>query len=195
MGLAHDLLYIIASMSLHTEFKKTLIKQLQSELWIDNIHEVPKIQKVIVCSGIGSLATRKSIKDFTEVENNLKAITGQKPVLILSKKAVSNFKLRENMPVMLKVTLRGERAYDFIERLVHFVLPRVRDFSWLNEKSCDKGGNLSFGFKDFGVFPEVNVDNLTLAAGVQVTIVPSSSNKVHSLALCKKLGLIFKTNN
>jgi large subunit ribosomal protein L5 len=92
----------------------------------------------MVCCGIGSLHTRKGIKDFTEIENNLKAITGQKPVLINAKKSVSNFKLREGSPVMLKVTLRREKAYDFIEKLVHFVLPRVRDFNGLNEKSFDK---------------------------------------------------------
>lgn len=180
------------TMSLHTEFKKTISKKLQWDLWLKNVHEVPKLTKVIVCCGIGSLATRKWVKDFSEVENNIKAITGQKPVLINAKKSVSNFKLREWMPVMLKVTLRWERAYDFIERLVHFVLPRVRDFSGLNEKSFDKLGNISFGFKDVSVFPEINVDNLTLAAWLQVTIVPTSSDKVQSLAFIKSLWLIFK---
>lgn len=179
-------------MSLYEDYKKTLVKQLQQELWLANIHQVPKLDKVMVVCGIGSLHTRKGVKDFSEVENNLKAITGQKPVLINAKKSVSNFKLREGSPVMLKVTLRKERAYDFIERLVHFVLPRVRDFSGLNEKSFDKGGNLSFGFKDFGVFPEVNVDNLTLAAGLQVTIVPTSGDKATSLAFAKKLWLLFR---
>lgn len=180
-------------MSLYTDFNKKIALALKKELWLDNVHQVPKVLKVLVCSWIGSLNTRKWVKDFSEVENNLKAITGQKPVMINSKKSVSNFKLREWTPVMLKTTLRGERALDFIERLVTFVLPRVRDFAWLNEKSFDKAWNLSIGFKDFGVFPEVNVDNLTLAAGLQVTIVPSSSDKNHSLALMKSLWLIFKT--
>lgn len=179
-------------MSLYQEFKKNISKKLQSDLWLKNIHEIPKLTKVVVCCGIGSLATRKWVKDFSEIENNIKAITWQKPVLINAKKSVSNFKLREWMPVMLKVTLRWERAYDFIERLVHFVLPRVRDFSWLNEKSFDKLWNLSFGFKDMSVFPEINVDNLTLAAGLQVTIVPTSSDKTQSLWFVKSLGLLFK---
>ena len=125
-------------MSLYADFKKNIVKKLQKELGKKNIHEVPKLDKVMVCCGIGSLATRKGIKDFAEIENNLKAITGQKPQLIVAKKSVSNFKLREGMPVMLKVTLRRDRAYDFIERLVHLVLPRVRDFAGLNEKSFDK---------------------------------------------------------
>lgn len=179
-------------MSLYTDFKKTTVKKLQKELGKKNIHEVPKLDKIMVCCGIGSLATRKGIKDFAEIENNLKAITGQKPQLIVAKKSVSNFKLREGMPVMLKVTLRGERAYDFIERLVHLVLPRVRDFAGLNEKSFDKWGNLSFGFKDFGVFPEINVDSLTLPAWLQVTIVPTSHDKADSLAFIKSLGILFK---
>ncbi len=179
-------------MSLYFDFKKTIAKKLQSDLGLKNVNEVPKLTKVIVCCGIGSLATRKWVKDFSEIENNLKAITGQKAVLINAKKSVSNFKLREWMPVMLKVTLRWERAYDFIERLVHFILPRVRDFSWLNEKSFDKLWNLSFWFKDLSVFPEINVDNLTLAAGLQVTIVPTSSDKVQSLAFIKSLWLLFR---
>lgn len=179
-------------MSLYQDFKKTIVKKLQTELWLKNIHQVPKLTKIVVCCGIGSLATRKWVKDFSEIENNLKAITGQKPVLINARKSVSNFKLREWMPVMLKVTLRWERAYDFVERLVHFVLPRVRDFSGLNEKSFDKLGNISFWFKDFSVFPEINVDNLTLAAWLQVTIVPSSSDKNQSLSFVKSLGLLFR---
>lgn len=179
-------------MSLYTKFKKTWVKQLQKDLWLKNIHQTPQLDKVVVCCGVGSLHTRKGIKDFTEIETNLKAITGQKPILILAKKSVSNFKLREGAPVMLKVTLRREKAYDFIERLVHFVLPRVRDFTGLNEKSFDKGWNLSFGLKDFGVFPEVNVDNLTLSAGLQISIVPTSTDKSQSVAFAKSLGILFK---
>ena len=179
-------------MSLFTEFKKTWIKKLQKELGLNNIHEVPKLDKVVICCGIGSLHTRKWIKDFPEIENNLKAITGQKPILILAKKSVSNFKLREGSPVMLKITLRRERAYDFVEKLVHFVLPRVRDFAGLNEKSFDKWWNISIWFKDFSMFPEVSVDNLTLAAGIQITIVPTSWDKAQSLAFVKSLWLLFK---
>ncbi len=180
-------------MSLYTEFKKNIVKKLQKELGKKNIHEVPKLDKVMVCCGIGSLATRKGIKDFAEIENNLKTITGQKPQLIAAKKSVSNFKLREGMPVMLKVTLRKERAYDFIEKLVHLVLPRTRDFVGWNEKSFDKGGNISVGFKDFSVFPEINVDSLTLPAGLQISIIPTSNDKADSLAFIKSLGIIFKS--
>jgi len=117
-------------MSLYHDFNTKIKFELKEKLWKKNIHQVPKIDKVIVSMGIGSLATRKWMKDFSDLEKNLMTITGQKPQMIKSKKSISNFKLRENMPMMLKVTLRRDRAYDFIERLVNFVLPRGRDFQW-----------------------------------------------------------------
>ena len=109
--------------------KSELFAKLKDHLNLKNINQDPKVDKVIVAMGIGSLVTRKGHKDFEEFERNLIRITGQKPVLIKSRKAISNFKLREGMPVMLKVTLRGERAYDFLDRFCKLVLPRVRDFS------------------------------------------------------------------
>lgn len=115
-------------MSLLKTYKEKLKKGLQKELGVKNIHEVPTLQKAIVSIGIGSLATRKGVKDFKEFEDNLAKITGQKPQMVRSKKAISNFKLREGMPVMLRVTLRREKAYDFVDKLVKIVLPRVRDF-------------------------------------------------------------------
>ena len=118
-------------------FNKEIVPMLKEKLGVKNVNQTPKIDKVIVSIGIGSLATRKSIKDFEEFEKNLKKITGQKPVLIKSKKAISNFKLREGMPVMLKSTLRREKAYDFLDRFVKVVLPRLRDFNGLSTKSFD----------------------------------------------------------
>lgn len=109
--------------------KSDIYLKLKERLGFKNINEVPRVDKVIVAMGIGSLVTRKGHKDFDEFEKNLIRITGQKPILVKSKKSISNFKLREGVPVMLKVTLRGERAYDFMERLTKLVLPRIRDFS------------------------------------------------------------------
>jgi large subunit ribosomal protein L5 len=111
------------------EFKKTHMPKLQADLGLKNLHETPQIDKVIVAIGIGSLATRKSQKDFSELQNNLAKIAGQYPRMILSKQSISNFKLREEMPVMLQVTLRKNMAYDFLWRLTTLVLPRVRDFA------------------------------------------------------------------
>ena len=124
-------------MSLYKAFKEERRVNLQKKLGKKNIHEVPEVDKVIVAMGIGNLSTKKGMKDFSELEGNLAKITGQKPLLIRSKKSVSNFKLREGMPVMLKVTLRGEKAYDFIERLVTYVLPRSRDFVGVSPKKID----------------------------------------------------------
>ena len=118
-------------------FNKEIVPMLKEKLGVKNVNQTPKIDKVIVSIGIGSLATRKSIKDFEEFEKNLKKITGQKPLLIKSRKAISNFKLREGMPVMLKSTLRRDKAYDFLDRFVKVVLPRLRDFNGLSSKSFD----------------------------------------------------------
>lgn len=110
------------------DYKKKSIPELQKKLGLKNVHQVPQVDKVVVAIGIGSLATRKSQKDFSEIQENLAKITGQQPRMVLSKKAISNFKLREGMPVMLQVTLRREKAIDFLWRLTTLVLPRVRDF-------------------------------------------------------------------
>ncbi|MBU0626259.1 50S ribosomal protein L5 [Patescibacteria group bacterium] len=120
------------------QFKKEKLPELAKKLGIKNVNAVPMLEKVIVGIGIGSLVTRKSLKDFDEFDKNLKTITGQKPRITKSKKAISNFKLREDLPVMMQVTLRKQRAYDFLDRFVKLALPRVRDFSGINEKSFDK---------------------------------------------------------
>lgn len=113
----------------YKEIKNNLKQKMKTALGLKNINEVPFIDKVIVSIGVGSLHTRKGIKDFSEFEKNLTLITGQKPTMVLSKKNISNFKLRSGMPSMLKVTLRGEKAYHFLFKLMSIVLPRVRDFS------------------------------------------------------------------
>ncbi|HCB51837.1 TPA: 50S ribosomal protein L5 [Patescibacteria group bacterium] len=174
-------------------FKKETLPALKEKLGVKNINAVPTIDKVIVSIGIGSLATRKSVKDFEEFEKNLKKITGQKPTLIKSRKSISNFKLREGMPVMLKVTLRRERAYDFLDRFVKVVLPRVRDFSGLSGKSFDHKGNYSIGLVNYNIFPELNVDDASTPMGLQITVVTKGdSDSAKSKALLESLGLIFK---
>jgi large subunit ribosomal protein L5 len=124
-------------------FNKNVVKNLQKQLAIKNVNAVPKIDKVIVAIGIGSLATRKSLKDFDEFEKIITKLTGQKARILKSKKAISNFKLREDMPVMLQTTLRKQKAYDFLDRFVKLVLPRLRDFSGFTEKPFDGQGNFN----------------------------------------------------
>ncbi len=179
-------------MSLYKEFKEKIIYDLKEKLNKKNIHQVPKIDKIVVSMGIWSLATRKGVKDFSDLEDNLATITGQKPVLIKAKRSVSNFKLREGMPVMLKVTLRKKRAYDFIERLVKLVLPRVRDFKGVSPRKFDGWGNYSLGFRSQVVFPEIHPDNIKTPMGVQVTISTTTDSDEEAKVLMEHLWFIFE---
>jgi len=177
--------------SLYKKFKEEIRYKLKEKLKKKNIHEVPQIDKVIVAMGIGNLVTKKGVKDFSDLEANLAKITWQKPVIVRAKKSVSNFKLRKWMPVMLKVTLRREKAYDFLERLNTYVFERVRDFRWIPERKIDAQGNLSFGFQDQSVFAELSPDEIKTPQGVQVTISTTSSNKEETKALLEALWFLF----
>ncbi len=174
------------------EFKKKHLPILQEKLWLKNVHETPAVDKVIVSIGIGSLATRKSQKDFSELEENLTKITGQHPRMIMSKQSISNFKLREWMPVMLQVTLRKGMAYDFLWRLTTLVLPRLRDFAGLLPKHFDGQANYNLGLPNYNIFPELGVDDVTIQTGIQITIVPTTDNVDHAKALLQSIGFIFK---
>ncbi len=179
-------------MWLHQTFKKGTKAKLQKDLGKKNIHQVPVLQKVVVAMGIGSLATRKGVKEFTDLEENMETITGQKPQMILSKKAISNFKLREDMPSMLRTTLRGPKAYDFIERLTQLVFPRVRDFAGVSGRKFDGKGNYNIGFKTQSVFAEIKPEEIKTPMGVQVTIVTSADTDADAKVLLQSLGIIFE---
>ncbi|MCF7835062.1 50S ribosomal protein L5 [Candidatus Gracilibacteria bacterium] len=168
------------------------VKELQNKLNIKNVNAVPKVEKVILSCGIGSLVTRKGQKDFGEFENNLKRISGQKARMIKSRKSISNFKLREGMPVMLQSTLRKKRAVEFLDRFVKLVLPRMRDFSGISSKSFDPSGVLNIGIPNYNIFPELGLDDVTIPMGIQITIVTSSKNIEQSKALLEALGFVFK---
>ncbi len=161
-------------------------------MWLKNPHQLPQLQKIVVAMWIWSVATRKWVKDFSELEDNLKAITWQAPQLIYSKKSVSNFKLREWMPVMLRCTLRWSKAYDFIERLTSYVFPRVRDFEWLSTKKFDWRGNYSMWLKDLVVFPEINPEDIKIPMWLQITFATSANTNEDAQALLESLGIIFK---
>lgn len=177
----------------YTEFKKDLHDKLVKRLNIKNVHQIPRVEKVILSIGVWSLHTRKGVKDFSEFENNLMAIAGQKPTMVMAKKNVSNFKLREGMPSMMTVTLRGKRAHYFLFKLMSIVLPRVRDFSGLSNKSFDHHGNYSLGLKTYEIFPELHPDNITLPTGLQVTIATSSRSKDETKALLEEYGFVFQS--
>ncbi len=169
---------------------KVIVKK--EKLGAKNPNAMPRIEKVVVACGIGSLVTRKWHKDFDEFEKNLIKITGQKPQMIKSRKSISNFKLREWLPVMLRVTLRKKKAYDFMDRFVKLVLPRVRDFSWLSEKSFDHQANFNMWLVNYNVFPELNVDDVVTPIWLQITVVTSTKDTEKAKELLKGLGLIFK---
>ncbi len=178
-------------MSIYQQYKSETRLTLKKDLQKKNIHEVPTLDKVIVSVGIGSLATRKGVKDFTDIEKNLAAITGQKPVMVRSKKAISNFKLREDMPVMLKVTLRREKAYEFLDKLTKMVMPRVRDFVGLSPKSFDPNNNYNIGLPSQAIFPEILGDDANAVMGIQVNIVTNALTREDAVAMMKALGFIF----
>jgi len=173
-------------------FNKNVVKDIQQKLGIKNINAVPKIDKIIVAIGIGSLATRKSLKDFDEFEKIITKITGQKSRVFKSKKAISNFKLRENLPVMLQTTLRKQRAYDFLDRFVKLVMPRIRDFSGLSDKNFDGQGNYSIWLPNYNIFPELSLDDVATTMGLQITIVTTTKDNIQAKTLLQALWFIFK---
>lgn len=177
-------------MSLYTQMKSKVVPTVMKTLGLKNINQAPTIEKVKVSVGIGTLT--KQTKDFSDVVENIAKITGQKPVINLSKVAVSNFKLRKGMPVGISVTLRGKKAYDFVEKLVHIVFPRVRDFRGISTKSFDGNGNYNIGFKEALVFPEVSVEDVNNIHGIQVTIVTTAKNDEQGKTLLTEIGFPFK---
>jgi len=171
---------------------KDYTKGLQKKLKITNINAVPKIDSVIITMGIGSMVTRKWHKDFEEFEKNLIKITGQKPRLIKSKQSISNFKLREGMPVMLQTTIRKTKAIDFLDRFYKLVLPRIRDFEGIKSKSFDKQWNLNMGINNYNIFPELWIDDVTIPMWIGITIVTTTNKKEESQSLLEEIGFVFK---
>ena len=177
-------------MNLKETFNKELLPQLKEKLGIDNVMAVPKLTKVVVNMGVGEALTDK--KHLESAVNDLELIAGQKAVVTKAKKSVASFKLREGWPVGCKVTLRGDRMYDFIERLVNIAIPRERDFRGLNPKSFDGQGNYSMGIKEQIIFPEINYDNIDKIRGMDICINTSASNMEDAKALLEVLNFPFK---
>jgi len=175
-------------------FNKELAFELQKELEVGNKFAIPTLKKIVVNSGIGRIS--KEDKAIESVIEQLSLITGQKPIITKAKKAISSFKIREGASVGLKVTLRGKRMYDFLERMIKVVMPRTRDFDGIPEKSISETGVLTIGFKDVEAFPETSHQQkkIEYSFGLEVTMVPKCRNKEEALFLYKKLGLIFKKN-
>ena len=176
---------------LQAQFRETVAPKLKEELGLKNINSVPNLKKVTLNIGIGSLIQSQG-KDFSHIEENLSKISGQKPMVTKARKAISNFKTREGMPIGLSVTIRGRRMYDFMNKLINVTLPRVRDFRGLSPKAFDGNGNYSIGMKEHIVFPEINPDDVLHLHGVQVTITTTAQNDEHGRALLKAFNFPFK---
>lgn len=176
---------------IQTMKKKDMAKYLKDTLNVKNILATPKMLKVKVNIGIGTYV-RAGGKDFSPVVKNVTDITGQKPVVTKSRKAISNFHLREKMPVGITITLRKHRMNDFVNKLVNVALPRTRDFRGISVKGFDGLGNYNLGIKDINIFPEVSLDNIERSHGLQVTIVTNAKNNYEGYVLLKALGFPFK---
>ena len=171
-------------------YQKEIQNDLKIKFGLKNSLMVPKVNKIVINMGLGVDGNDNKI--LKSCEEDLSKITGQKPVFTKFKKSISNFKTRKNTNAGLKVTLRKDKMYEFIDRLVNIALPRVKDFRGLSLKGFDKFGNYSFGVKEHIIFPEVNFDKVEKIRGLDITIIMSSLSKDHSLELLRKLNFPFK---
>ncbi len=175
---------------LRIQYNTAIAKELQQELKLKNIHQVPKLEKVVINVGLGKAKDDKKVLETAA--NTLRKITGQQPVETLAKNSIAGFKLREGNKIGLKVTLRGERMYEFVDRLITIVLPRLRDFHGVSLKAFDKQGNYAIGFTDQSVFPELSFEETTTAHGLQVVFVINVKEREHARALLEKFGMPFE---
>jgi large subunit ribosomal protein L5 len=175
---------------LKLRYRKEVVPQLMKDLNLKNPMEVPRVNKVVVNMGLGeALANNKILESAVD---QLGAITGQKPVVTRSRKAIANFKLREGQAIGAMVTLRGDRMYEFLDRLINVALPRVRDFKGISPKAFDGRGNYTLGLREQIIFPEINYDQIEKVKGLNVSIVTTARNDEHGLALLKAFGVPFR---
>ncbi len=175
---------------LQTYYKEKLVPQLMESLELKNIMEVPRITKITLNMGVGEAVTDK--KAMTAATADMEVISGQKPIVINARKSVASFKIRDGWPVGCKVTLRRERMYEFLDRLVNISIPRIRDFRGLNPKSFDGRGNYSFGVTEQIMFPEIDFDKIDAMRGMDITITTTARNDKEGLALLKAFDFPFK---
>lgn len=176
---------------LQEKYKKEMVAKLKEELELENIMQVPKVEKVVINSGVGEAVQNKKLLD--KVVDELTAISGQKPVIRKAKKSIANFRLREGMPIGASVTLRGTRMYEFLDRIVSVVLPRIKDFRGISVKSFDGSGNYTLAIKDQLVFPEIDYNKVDRTNGMSITIVTSATNNKAGEALLRQIGMPFSS--
>ncbi len=177
-------------MSFKDYYYNELRDKLKSDLGIKNQLAVPKVIKIVINVGSGEAATNKKVLD--EIVEELKLITGQKPVITKARQSISAFKIRKGMPIGVKVTLRGKKMYDFFEKLVKIVLPRFRDFSGIDVKAIDRNGNLNLGVSEQTLFPEIEYDKISKVRGLQITLVTNAGEQERGKKLLQSFGIPFK---
>jgi large subunit ribosomal protein L5 len=171
-------------------YKKDIINKLMKENNYTNINQVPKLIKIVINMGVGEAT--QNIKVLDQAVDDLAAITGQKPVITRSKKSISNFKLRANIPIGCKVTLRGDRMYEFLDRLISIALPRVRDFNGVPRNSFDGRGNYTLGIKEHIIFPEVKYDKVIQMLGMDISFITSARTDKEAMSLLESFGMPFR---
>ncbi len=177
--------------SLKKDYTERIVPALMKEFGYSSVMQVPKLQKIVLNQGLGIAVADKKIIEVAI--NEMTAITGQKAVATVSKKDISNFKLRKKMPIGVRVTLRGRRMYEFLERLVRVALPRIRDFKGIESK-LDGRGNYTLGIEEQIIFPEINIDNVARILGMNITFVTTAQTDEEGFALLREFGLPFKKN-
>ena len=178
---------------LKNEYKSNVVNRLMKEFSYDNVMQVPKLEKIVISKGVGAAVNDKKLIDHAL--NEVTDISGQKAIATMSKKDVASFKLRKGMPVGVKVTLRGERMYEFLDRFVTTALPRVRDFNGVKSTGFDGRGNYNLGVTEQIIFPEINIDKINKISGMDITFVTSANTDTEAMQLLSELGLPFKKKN
>ena len=177
---------------LKTRYLEDIVPKLTEQFSFTNVHEVPKVVKIVVNRGLGEAS--QNAKALESSINEMMTITGQKPVVTRAKKAIAGFKIRQGMPVGVMVTLRGDKMYAFLERLIALALPRIRDFRGISPKSFDGRGNYSLGVREQLMFPEIDYDSIDQIRGMDISIVTSAANDEEGRALLKEMGMPFRDN-
>ncbi|NCD32674.1 MAG: 50S ribosomal protein L5 [Spartobacteria bacterium] len=174
--------------NLKDKYKNTIAPEILKESHFSNVMEVPKVEKIVLNMGFKVTVDKDMIKALV---SDVAAITGQQPIVTKARRSVANFKLREGMPIGIKVTLRGDRMYEFLDRLINATLPRIRDFRGVSGKAFDQHGNYTLGLKEQIMFPEINPDKVKITQGMDITIVTTAKNKADGYNLLKHFGMPF----
>jgi large subunit ribosomal protein L5 len=175
---------------LKTKYNAEIVTALKDKFQYKSVMQVPRLQKIAINQGVGAAATDKKLID--NAINEMTTITGQKAIPAKSKKDISNFKLRKGMPIGVRVTLRDNNMYEFLDRLIAVALPRIRDFKGINDKGFDGRGNYTLGITEQIIFPEINIDQINKILGMDITFVTTAKTDVEALELLKQFGLPFK---